>query len=62
MAKKLLGAIGVGFSIGAIVGVAKKFAAENEEIQKAVSEVEAHALWEEGMRERLAVMRAARAI
>jgi phage-related protein len=38
-ARKLLGAIGIGFSLVAIVGMAKKFVAENEEIQGAVSKV-----------------------
>jgi FtsZ-binding cell division protein ZapB len=38
-ARKLLGAIGIGFSLVAVVGMAAKFAAENEEIQSAVSKV-----------------------
>ena len=39
MGKKLLGAIGIGFSVMTAINAAKKFAAENEEIQDAVSNV-----------------------
>ena len=39
MAKKLLGAIGIGFGVVAAVKAIKKFADENEEIQNAVQQV-----------------------
>ena len=39
MGTRLLGAIGIGFSLAAVVGIASRMVSENEEVQSAVSEV-----------------------